>query len=68
MSNRFINIIVDFIIDGLKNYLGEILLALTLFFVVLCRKLWWKLRDKQKLRTSIPLRFLRFSDMHLLMA
>lgn len=50
MSNHFINLINDFLVDGLKNYLGEILLALTLFTIVLCRKLWWKLRDKQKLK------------------
>jgi len=48
MSNPFI----DVINDVFKNYLGEILLALTLFFLVLCRRLWWKLRDKQKLKAD----------------
>jgi len=49
MSNSFIAALIN---DVFENYLGEILLALTLFLLVLCKRLWWNLRDKQKVKTE----------------
>jgi len=48
MSNRFIDIVLDVI----KNYLGEILFGLTLFFLVFCRKSFLKLRERQKVKAG----------------
>ena len=48
MSNR----IIDVVFDVFKNYLGEVLLTLTILFLVLCQKWFWKMRDKQKFKTE----------------
>ena len=51
MSNRFIEVVVDVI----KNYLGEVLLTLTILFFVLCRRWFWKLKNKQKFKAEKPI-------------
>jgi len=51
MSNR----IMEAVFDVIKNYLGEVLLALTIFIYLLLQKWFWKLRNKQKFKTEKPI-------------
>jgi Tol biopolymer transport system component len=51
MSNR----LIDVVFDVFKNYLGEVLLTLTILFLVLCRRWFWKQRDKQKFKAEKPI-------------
>lgn len=49
MSTRWIEMLTDVI----KNYLGEILAALTIFIPVLCKKSWSRWKGKRKLKEEL---------------
>lgn len=49
------NSLIEAVFDVFKNYLGEVLLTLTILFFVLCQRWFWKLRDKQKFKTENPI-------------
>ena len=47
--------LIEEALDVFKNYLGEILLTLTILFFLFCRRWFWKLRNKQKLKVEDPI-------------
>lgn len=49
------NSLIEAVFDVFKNYLGEVLLTLTILFFVLCQRWFWKLRDKQKFKAENPI-------------